>query len=280
MLDIKRCLDRLLSRIITKPLLIFKLSNTIVENSKSNLLYRELDELASKYYLTYGKATKGVIQLDNKKYRELKSAELKILARYPKLYYSLIGLYKMFFDLNVDFSELVNVYEHLDDGIKSSSLGKEFFQRIASKKSIQMGQKFRGFTIKDERDSLFSTNTLSGKVYMVAFGTTWCLPCKQNYPKLKKIYEKYKNEGFEIVSVNLDANKNLWQQQIVQYKQSWINVSELKEWSNSDIAHLFNITAIPFYLLINKEGTIMYNSFELHDFDCKQLEKYIQAELD
>ena len=71
----------------------------------------------------------------------------------------------------------------------------------------------------------------------------------------------------------------LWQQQIVQYKQSWINVSELKEWSNSDIAHLFNITAIPFYLLINKEGTIMYNSFELHDFDCRQLEKYIQAEL-
>jgi peroxiredoxin len=46
--------------------------------------------------------------------------------------------------------------------------------------------------------------SLAGKAVVVNFWATWCGPCKHEIPGMMKIYEKYKQKGFEIVGISLD----------------------------------------------------------------------------
>ena len=56
--------------------------------------------------------------------------------------------------------------------------------------------------IKDAKDVL---GALKGKVVVVDFWATWCGPCLADIPKLKKIHEKYKADGFEILGLNAET---------------------------------------------------------------------------
>lgn len=256
------------------------LSNSSVENSASNLIYRQIDSLSLYFYPKYGVANnRGIVELSKEKYQEMKLKELEILRQNPSCYFSLIHLYKLFSDLSIKFEDIQQTFSLFDNQIKESDLGKEFAEKLHTAQSVLIGKNLRNFSANTIDDSIFSSDGLKGKVYLLAFGATWCLPCKKNYPLLRSLYEKYKEQGFEIVSVNLDEHKEEWKRQIKQYKLQWINVSELKKWEQSDLVQQFNIIGVPFYLLVDEKGAIVYNSFQLKDFEGKKLEEYILKSL-
>ncbi len=98
---------------------------------------------------------------------------------------------------------------------------------------------------------------LKGKVVLLDFWASWCGPCRRENPNVVKIYEKYKDAGFTVMSVSLDKDKNAWQAAIKTDNLSWPNhVSDLKAWSN-EAAQLYKVTGIPFTVLIDKEGKII-----------------------
>lgn len=254
-----------------------------LSNSKisglSNSLELQLREMRTRHYITYGKSSsmsKGVMELSKEHYHSMLLEELNILRQHPNVYYSLIGLYKLFYELGLSLESKMQAYSTLNEDIKNTLLGKELKQRMASAQSVQIGKEASLFTTRKSSGDTFSNSTLRGKSYLIAFGATWCTPCKKNYPVLQTLYKKYKAKGFEVVAVNLDDNEKKWKEQILHYKLSWINVSELKRFNESSLASLFNVVAVPFYLVVNREGIIVYNSFELKDFDMQYLEKPIE----
>ena len=98
---------------------------------------------------------------------------------------------------------------------------------------------------------------LRGKVVLLDFWASWCGPCRRENPNVVKIYEKYKDAGFTVMSVSLDKDKNAWQEAIKRDNLSWTNhVSDLKAWSN-EAAQLYKVTGIPFTVLIDKDGKII-----------------------
>jgi cytochrome c biogenesis protein CcmG, thiol:disulfide interchange protein DsbE len=46
--------------------------------------------------------------------------------------------------------------------------------------------------------------SLAGKAVVVNFWATWCGPCRREIPGMIRVYEKYKDKGFEIVGISLD----------------------------------------------------------------------------
>lgn len=46
------------------------------------------------------------------------------------------------------------------------------------------------------------------KVLYLDFWASWCPPCKQSFPSLNRLHNELKNQGFEVVAINLDENKN------------------------------------------------------------------------
>jgi thiol-disulfide isomerase/thioredoxin len=179
-----------------------------------------------------------------------------------------------------DAEELTSFFLELNHEIRNSSLGKELRTKMEIARKVRVGQSAPTFSANSSGDSIFSTASLKGNtVYLLSFGATWCQPYKEKYPVLKKLYEKYREKGLEIVAVNLDEKKDIWRQQIISFNLPWVHVSELKKWNESEIAKLFDVQALPYYLLVDKIGMIAYNSFQLKDDELILLERYILSSL-
>jgi len=108
-----------------------------------------------------------------------------------------------------------------------------------------------------DRKTSYSLANLKGKVVLIDFWASWCGPCRKENPNVVKTYEKYKNDGFTVMSVSLDTDKDKWNAAIKQDKLTWDNhVSDLGGW-NSRVGKMYGVNSVPFTVLIDQEGKII-----------------------
>lgn len=70
--------------------------------------------------------------------------------------------------------------------------------------AIDNSTKAPSFELFDLNGETFSSDSLKGKVVLLNFWRTNCPPCRLEVPDFQELYEKYKDQGFEIVGVSLD----------------------------------------------------------------------------
>ncbi|MEH3114446.1 peroxiredoxin family protein [Pedobacter terrae] len=112
--------------------------------------------------------------------------------------------------------------------------------------------------LKDESGKSVSLSDFRGKYVLLNFWASWCAPCRAENPNVTSQYKKYKNQGFEVLSVSLDAanSKKAWLKEIKDDGLTRTNVSDLKGFENS-IGILYHINAIPQNFLIDPSGKII-----------------------
>ena len=101
-----------------------------------------------------------------------------------------------------------------------------------------------------------SLTDFRGKYVLVDFWASWCRPCRAENPNVVRVYNQYKDKGFEILGVSLDKSKDAWLKAIEQDKLTWKHVSDLKFWQ-SEAAQLYGVSSIPYTILLDPEGTII-----------------------
>ena len=112
------------------------------------------------------------------------------------------------------------------------------------------------FTLSTPEGKPISLSSLKGKVVLIDFWASWCGPCRKENPNLVKLYEKYKDKGFTILSVSLDNDEAAWKKAIETDGLIWPNhVSDLKGWE-STMTKVYGFNSIPHTVLVNKEGKI------------------------
>ncbi len=170
-------------------------------------------------------------------------------------------------DLNPenDFASYENIVNQLNNAFGSSPTVKQIFQDYISKKEQRdaanmflPGKLAPDFEeMKTDGKSKIKLSDLRGKVVLVDFWASWCGPCRKENPNVVKTYNKYKNDGFTVMSVSLDSDKNKWLGAIQQDGLIWPNhVSDLGGWQ-SKAAKLYQVSGIPFTVLVDKEGKII-----------------------
>ncbi len=113
-------------------------------------------------------------------------------------------------------------------------------------------------------------SSLRGKVVLVDFWASWCGPCRAFNPTLVRIYNKYKDKGFEIYGVSFDRDLRKWKAAIKSDKLNWIHVSDLKYWG-SKVVEDYGVDLIPAAVLLDTNGKIIAVNPE-----GKQLEKKLK----
>lgn len=99
-------------------------------------------------------------------------------------------------------------------------------------------------------------SSLRGKVVLIDFWASWCAPCRRENPDIVSTYEKLKGNDFEIYGISLDNNIEAWNEAVEHDKITWIQVSDLKRWE-SPVAKEYQVQAIPYNVLIDREGKII-----------------------
>ncbi len=122
----------------------------------------------------------------------------------------------------------------------------------------------------------FALSQLNNKIVLINFWASWCAPCRKKSPELVKIFDNYKDtdfedgeNGFEIVSVNLDKNDIIWNKSVEKDGiGEFINVGDTKGWKSS-AAISYNIKSIPSNVLLNGNGEVIAVNLNTHELKKK-----------
>ena len=91
---------------------------------------------------------------------------------------------------------------------------------------------------------------------LIDFWASWCRPCILQVPDIKQALEVYGERGFNVFGVSFDSNGEKWQEAIEKYELDWPHVSDVKGWQSQQ-AKDFNVTFVPFNLLVDANGVIV-----------------------
>ncbi|HEY0298162.1 MAG TPA: TlpA disulfide reductase family protein [Arachidicoccus sp.] len=148
------------------------------------------------------------------------------------------------------------LYSAFSPAVKGSDMGHETGARIATLSRVEVGNPAPGFEQTSADNKAVTLASYKGKYVLLEFWASWCSPCRAESPNVLKAYQKYKNKGFDVLSVSLDHEKGKWEDAIQKDGLLWTQLSDLKGWKN-DVAVLYGINAVPANFLIDPNGKIV-----------------------
>lgn len=100
-----------------------------------------------------------------------------------------------------------------------------------------------------------SLDSLRGNLVLVDFWASWCAPCRQSFPWMSRLYDRYKSKGLVIVAINLDKDHQLAEDFISDFSPPFIVAYD----PSGKTAEAFNVPAMPSSYLVGPDGTILYS---------------------
>ena len=136
------------------------------------------------------------------------------------------------------------------------------------KAQVKVGQLAPDISLPDTKNNVVKLSSLKGKVVLIDFWASWCMPCRVSIPSVVKLYDKYKSKGFEVYGVSIDDKKNAWLKAIKQDNINYIQVNDKAGWY-AKVTEVYGVNEIPATFLIDKKGTIIAINLEGQELEDK-----------
>ena len=129
-------------------------------------------------------------------------------------------------------------------------------------------------TIKTDDMSL-RLKDLHGKVIYLDFWASWCIPCRESFPWMNKMENKYGDKGFKVIAINLDENKSLADAFLARYPAHFVVGFD----ATGKSAEIFKVRGMPSSYLIDRQGNIIFSHVGFRQKEVRKLESAIKSAL-
>lgn len=193
----------------------------------------------------------------------------KIIKEHPTTFVSVLVLTDMQ-SMGASTSELKEHYEMLSEEMKQLPLAKSLKTGLDKRSAVEIGSKAPQFAGPDPEGNQLALEDLMGKVTLIDFWAAWCKPCRIENPNIVRIYNKYHEQGFNIIGVSLDREdqRDRWLQAIEEDQLTWPQISNLQFWEEP-IAQLYGVRAIPAAFILDENGVIVATNLRGDDLENK-----------
>ena len=154
------------------------------------------------------------------------------------------------------FTELASLvkYEHM----QAESDNPQFAQAMAKLEAADAKRQKADFTLTDLHGKNWHLRDLQGKVVLVNFWATWCPPCRKEMPDLQALYDKYKDQGFIVLSISDEEEPKV----AAFIAEKKINYPVLLD-PGRKINDLFEVEGIPKSFVYDRAGKMVAQSIDM-----------------
>ena len=125
---------------------------------------------------------------------------------------------------------------------------------LAAALKLQPGQPAPDFTLDDLDGQSVSLSQFKGQVVLLDFWASWCGPCINDLPYLRKVKEKTADWPVVFLNISLDADEDDWREAIDKHEIKGVHV---RAGSGSEVTKTYQVMGIPSYYLVDLQGLIV-----------------------
>ena len=151
---------------------------------------------------------------------------------------------------DLELAQVDSMLNLLDPSLAETQVVSKMRAAVDAKKNTAEGMMFTDFDINGVK---LSDYVGKGKYVLVDFWASWCGPCKREIPNIKKVYDKYVGDDFDVLSVAV------WDQpqaSVDTAKAYGVNWNEIIN-AQAVPTELYGIQGIPHIILFGPDGTIV-----------------------
>ncbi len=128
------------------------------------------------------------------------------------------------------------------------------------------------FTLPGEKGTV-SLKQYKGQVVYLDFWASWCGPCRQSFPWMNEMQQRYGDKGFKVIAVNLDKEQSLREKFITTLPPKFIIAFD----PEGAVAEQYGVEGMPSSYIIDRNGNIYTHHLGFREKDTAELEKTIQS---
>ena len=130
------------------------------------------------------------------------------------------------------------------------------------------GKEAPNFALKDLQGNIVQLSDFRGKPVLINFWASWCPPCKEEMPAIEKAYQKYKDQGWVFLGLDMKEDAATVSKFVKDGKYSWTFLLD----SNGTAANSYLVTGVPETYLIDSKGLVQdfkIGGMTYSEFDSK-----------
>lgn len=258
-----------------------KMNHAVVKGSKTQDEYNDLisslgdtvkiiNNLNEQYYETAPEKRDSLRAAMDLYLNAVMAARKNFYKTHPNSY---LSPYFMIFDLpNMDYETMKGIYDGFSERVKKySPYCQEIASEVETLSKVRPGCPAPDFTANDINGKPFTMSSLKGKVVVIDFWASWCVPCRKSNPHMLELYKKYHDKGLEFVFVSDDdSNPDKWKSAVAKDQllgDGFHHVLRGLKWDKSkgvagmdktnDISDKYAIHLLPTKYIIDRDGNIV-----------------------